>query len=98
MARKVALGTISILLLSFSGVLFSANFRPTFRSERRLRTPAGQIMRRCFVLTSDTGSYSLQVLGAKLSSSRAPSLAPSPLRTGLEGFPFIRLEHSKTPP
>jgi len=33
----------------------------------------------------------------KLSSSRAPLLAPSPLRTGLEGFPFIRLEHSKTP-
>jgi hypothetical protein len=32
------------------------------------------------------------------SSSQAPSLAPSPLRTGLEGFPFIRLEHSKTPP
>src|ERR1700730_5916522 len=32
------------------------------------------------------------------SSSRAPSLAPSPLRTGLKGFPFIRLEHSKTPP
>jgi hypothetical protein len=32
------------------------------------------------------------------SSSRAPSLAPSPLRTGLEGFPFIRLEHPKTPP
>ena len=32
------------------------------------------------------------------SSSRAPLLAPSPLRTGLEGFPFIRLEHSKTPP
>jgi len=38
-------------------------------------------------------------LGVELwSSSRAPSLAPSPLRTGLEGFPFIRLEHSKTPP
>ncbi len=36
--------------------------------------------------------------GFKLSSSRAPLLAPSPLRTGLEGFPFIRLEHSKTPP
>src|SRR5258708_23283653 len=34
----------------------------------------------------------------RTSSSRAPSLAPSPLRTGLEGFPFIRLEHSKTPP
>jgi len=32
------------------------------------------------------------------SSSRAPLLAPSPLRTGLEGFPFIRLEHPKTPP
>src|SRR6266700_2998224 len=29
------------------------------------------------------------------SSGRAPLLAPSPLRTGLEGFPFIRLEHSK---
>jgi hypothetical protein len=27
-----------------------------------------------------------------------PSLAPSALRTGREGFPFIRLEHSKTPP
>jgi hypothetical protein len=25
-------------------------------------------------------------------------LAPSPLRTGREGFPFIRLEHSKRPP
>jgi hypothetical protein len=34
----------------------------------------------------------------KLPSSRAPLLAPSPLRTGLEGFPFIRLEHPKTPP
>jgi len=34
----------------------------------------------------------------QLSSSRAPLLAPSPLRTGLEGFPFIRLEHPKTPP
>src|SRR6266849_9381294 len=33
-----------------------------------------------------------------LSSGRAPLLAPSPLRTGLEGFPFIRLEHPKTPP
>jgi|HubBroStandDraft_2_1064218.scaffolds.fasta_scaffold11176_7 hypothetical protein len=33
-----------------------------------------------------------------LSRGRAPSLAPSPLRTGLEGFPFIRLEHPKTPP
>ncbi len=32
-----------------------------------------------------------------LSSGRAPLLAPSPLRTGLEGFPFIRLEHPKTP-
>ena len=32
------------------------------------------------------------------SSGRAPLLAPSPLRTGLEGFPFIRLEHPKTPP
>src|SRR5437868_15047451 len=32
------------------------------------------------------------------SSSRAPLLAPGPLRTGLEGFPFIRLEHPKTPP
>ncbi len=40
-------------------------------------------------VTDETGS---------LSSSRAPSLAPSPLRTGLEGFPFIRLEHSKRPP
>ena len=34
----------------------------------------------------------------ELSSGRAPLLAPSPLRTGLEGFPFIRLEHPKTPP
>jgi hypothetical protein len=34
----------------------------------------------------------------KSSSGRAPLLAPSPLRTGLEGFPFIRLEHPKTPP
>ena len=32
------------------------------------------------------------------SSSRAPLLAPSPLRTGLEGFPFIRLEHPKNAP
>jgi len=32
------------------------------------------------------------------SSGWAPLLAPSPLRTGLEGFPFIRLEHPKTPP
>jgi hypothetical protein len=32
------------------------------------------------------------------SSSRAPLLAPSPLRTELEGFPVIRLEHLKTPP
>ena len=32
-----------------------------------------------------------------LSSGRAPLLAPSPLGTGLEGFPFIRLEHPKTP-
>jgi hypothetical protein len=28
----------------------------------------------------------------------ASFFAPSPLRTGLEGFPFIRLEHPKTPP
>jgi len=27
-----------------------------------------------------------------LSSGRAPLLAPSPLRTGLEGFPFARLD------
>jgi len=33
-----------------------------------------------------------------LPSGQAPLLAPSPLRTGLEGFPFIRLEHPKTPP
>jgi hypothetical protein len=32
-----------------------------------------------------------------LSSGWAPLLAHSPLRTGLEGFPFIRLEHPKTP-
>src|SRR5207245_10809085 len=31
----------------------------------------------------------------RTSSSRAPLLAPSPLRTGLEGFPFIRLEQPK---
>jgi len=37
-------------------------------------------------------------MGFKSSSGRAPLLAPSPLRTGLEGFPFIRLEHPKTPP
>jgi hypothetical protein len=40
----------------------------------------------------------IQIFPRLWSSSRAPSLAPSPLRTGLEGFPFIRLEHSKTPP
>jgi hypothetical protein len=32
------------------------------------------------------------------SSSQAPLLAPGPLRTGLEGFPFIRLERPRTPP
>jgi hypothetical protein len=42
-----------------------------------------------------TGNSDVTPLG---SSSRAPLLAPSPLRTGLEGFPFIRLEHPKTPP
>ena len=42
-----------------------------------------------------TGNSDVTRLG---SSSRAPLLAPSPLRTGLEGFPFIRLEHPKTPP
>ena len=44
-------------------------------------------------------SSRIRELGARLwSSGRAPLLAPSPLRTGLEGFPFIRLEHSKMPP
>src|SRR6267154_5219530 len=42
-----------------------------------------------------TGNSDVMPLG---SSSRAPLLAPSPLRTGLEGFPFIRLEHLRTPP
>ena len=32
-----------------------------------------------------------------LSSSQAPLLAPSPLRTGLEGFPFIRSSTQKRP-
>src|SRR5882672_732935 len=36
--------------------------------------------------------------GYTWSSGRAPLLAPSPLRTGLEGFPFIRLEHPKNAP
>jgi len=44
------------------------------------------------------GKRRTRTSGFKLSSSRAPLLAPSPLRTGLEGFPFIRLEHPKTPP
>jgi hypothetical protein len=34
----------------------------------------------------------------KLSSSRAPLLAPSPLRTGLEGFPSSGSTTQKRPP
>src|SRR6266576_5805385 len=52
-------------------------------------------------LTPDLGFASIRPAplrgGFSWSSSRAPLLAPSPLRTGLEGFPFIRLEHPKTP-
>src|SRR6267154_4528865 len=42
--------------------------------------------------------HAIRMFPVARSSGRAPLLAPSPLRTGLEGFPFIRLEHPKTPP
>jgi hypothetical protein len=67
-----------------------------------------QIERALLGKSSDVGISALGIDSGRMtsnsdvtrlgSSSRAPLLAPSPLRTGLEGFPFIRLEHPKTPP